>query len=174
MNTPQLSASPIGAPPALPLPDPDGTARLHLSGPVQVHIHVGQAASGVASPAEAQPATSSRRHPVLLALLGLALAGGGYWTGTRTAASPSAADAVAALAADPAPSLPPLPLGMPAAPGEVPQALRQQLARQPVVTPAPGTPGTANAPGGAAPGAGAPSAPTSGPAPARNPFGLGN
>ncbi len=127
----------------------DGTAHLRLSGPVQVHVHFGQAPQAAA---QAAP-TSPRRHPVALALLGLALAGGGYLAGSRHPELP--ANAGAAAFAPPATLPPPPDVPPPAMPqraGELPPALQQQLARPPVVTPPPG---------GAA-------------APARNPFGLGN
>ncbi len=130
-------------------PSAEGAAHLHLSGPVQVHVHFGPPPQATA-PA---PATSPRRHPVALALLGLALAGGGYLAGSRHPELP--ANAGAAALAPPA-TLPPLPdvspPAMPQRAGELPPALQQQLARAPVVTPPPG---------GAV-------------APARNPFGLGN
>lgn len=143
---------------------PDGMAQLHLSGPVQVHVHLGQAPG----PAVQSGSTSQRSSPVMLALLGLALAGGGYLAGTRHGAAPPPRADSASAAVDDLPPPPPLaplaalptaPASMaatasiqPAAPGDMPLALRQQLARPPVVTPPPGA----------------------APAPARNPFGLGN
>jgi len=138
-------------------PSAEGAAHLHLSGPVQVHVHFGP------PPQAAAPAlaTSPRRHPVALALLGLALAGGGYLAGSRNAGAPVHADTSGASLADalppapglllPVPPAAPLP-AQPARPGDIPPALQQQLARPGVVTP----------PSGAAA------------APARNPFGLGN
>lgn len=129
-------------------PSAEGAAHLHLSGPVQVHVHFGPPPQAAA---QAAP-TSPRRHLAMLALLGLALAGGGYLAGSRRPALPVGADAAGL---PPPAMLPPLPdVPLPAVPqraGELPPAL-QQLARPPVVTPPPG---------GAA-------------APARNPFGLGN
>lgn len=175
MSTPHLSVLPGGPVAPASTPGPDGTARLHLSGPVQVHVHFGPAAPASPAPSDARPATPQRRPLVPLALLGLALAGGGYWAGSRPAA-PVGADAAAAagaLAADPITALA-LPPGLPAVPGvpgEVPPALRQQLARPSVVTPPPGAPPAAKTAPAAGPTAGAGSAPA---APGRNPFGLGD
>ena len=156
MSAPQLSIitnDPVSGSPVQP-----GAAQMQLSGPVQVHIHLGHAgaAPDVAS------AASPQQHLILLGVLALALAGGGYFAGSRSTATPPRIEEVGALAGDPAPGLllPPTP-ALPGAPGELPLALRQQLARPPVVSP----PSGGSAP---APGAGALTAP------ARNAFGLGN
>ncbi len=139
-----------GANPSPPLdPSTEAAAHLHLAGPVQVHIHLGQASQ----PAAQAIAPNPRRFPAVVVLLGLALAGGGYLAGSRQTARPAHADAVGLPSAAMLPPPPDLSLPtMPPRPGELPPALQQQLARPPVVTPPPG--------GGAAP--------------ARNPFGLGN
>ena len=156
MSAPQLSIitnDPVSGSPVQP-----GAAQMQLSGPVQVHIHLGHAgaAPDVAS------AASPQQYPILLGVLALALAGGGYFAGSRSTPAPPRMEEVSALAADPAPGLlpPPTPVA-PGAPGELPLALRQQLARPPVVVPSPGSSPLAP---GAAPA----------PAPARNAFGLGN
>jgi len=154
MTSPNLSILHGGNPAPSSAHPQDGMAQLHLSGPVQVHVHLGQAPG----PAVQSGSTSQRPFPVMLALLGLALASGGYLAGTlHGAASPGASTAVDDLLLPP----PSAPLAaqptapastQPVAPGDMPLALRQQLARPPVVTPPPGA----------------------APAPARNPFGLGN
>ena len=160
MTSPQLS---IVQTEADPVPSPDGPAQVRLSGPVQVHIHLGHGASDPAAPLPSGAAAPQSQRPVLLGLLALALAGGGYFAGSRSTATPPRIEEVGALAADPAPGLlpPPMPT-LQGAPGELPLALRQQLARPPVVSPTPG---------GSAPTPGADTAPA---APARNAFGLGN
>jgi len=139
-----------GGNPAPPLdPSMQGATRLHLSGPVQVHVHLGQAPY----PTAQAVATNPRRFPFALALLGLVLAGGGYLAGSRHPVPPANADVAGLPSAAMLPSPPDALLpAMPQRPGELPLAMQQQLAHPPVVTPPPG--------GGAAP--------------ARNPFGLGN
>jgi len=158
MTTPNLSIPHGGSPASALSRSAEGAAQLHLSGPVQVHVRLGQAPG----PAVQSGSTSQRSFPVMLALIGLALAGGGYLAGTRHgAAPPPRADSASAAVDDLLPPPPSAPLAaqpaapaslQPAAPGDMPLALRQQLARPPVVTPPPGA----------------------APAPARNPFGLGN
>ena len=155
MSAPQLSIitnDPVSGNPVQP-----GAAQMQLSGPVQVHIHLGHAG---AAPAVAS-AASPQQYPILLGVLALALAGGGYFAGSRSTAAPPGIAEVGLLAADPAPGLPPPTPVAPGAPGELPLALRQQLARPPVVVPSPGSSPLAP---GAAPA----------PSPARNAFGLGN
>ena len=127
----------------------EGAAHLHLSGPVQVHVHLGHPPQAAAQAV----ATNPCRFPFALALLGIALAGGGYLAGARHPASPANAELAGLPSAAMLPSPPEAPLpALPQRAGELPPALQQQLARPPVVTPPPG---------GA-------------PAPGRNPFGLGN
>ena len=157
MTSPNLSVLHGGEPAASLAPAQDATAQLNLHGPVQVHVHLGHGGPAAGHPISSAP----RRHPLLPILLGLALAGGGYLAGSRTAGAPVHADIAGAALADallPPPSLPlpvppaaPLP-AQPARPGDLPPALQQQLARPGIVTPPPGAAA----------------------APARNPFGLGN
>ncbi len=151
MTTPQLSllqgsTSPEPAAAAHP------TIQLQPSPGMVVHIHLGTAAP--TDRATASPAV--RRHPVLTGLAALALLGGGYLAGSRRSETLAEAGPFASLTA---PSM--LPLTRPGPIGEIPQAVRDQLARPPVIS----------HPGGAAAG---PSGGTPGGAPARNPFGLGN
>ncbi len=161
MSTPHLSILPGGtaaaaAESALDGAAQNGATQLHLPGPVQVHIHLGQASAPGAQATQATQAAPLRR-PVLLTLFGLMLIGGGCAFGILNAAAPPRVGAIEAVPSNPLP-LPPPP---PNATTELPLGLRQQLARPPVLIPPPGTapptPGTA---------------PPSGPA--RNPFGLGN
>ena len=159
MTNPQLS---IVQTEADPVPSPDGPAQVRLSGPVQVHIHLGHGAPGPAAPLPSGAAAPQSQRPVLLGLLALALAGGGYLAGSRSTPPPPSVSEVGMLAADPAPNLLPPTPALPGPPGEIPPALRQQLARPPVVSPPPGSPASS-------PSAGAVPA-----APARNAFGLGN
>ena len=165
MTSPQLSIIPNDAvsAPVTEHPMQHGAAQLQLSGPVQVHIHLGHGGSAPALGSAVSSATPPQQYPILLGVLALALAGGGYFAGSRSTATPPRIEEVGALAADPAPGLllPATP-ALPGAPGELPLALRQQLARPPVVS----LPSGGSAP---APGAGVPP-----PAPARNAFGLGN
>ena len=146
MSTPQLSVVPAEAT-ASTMSQPatqHGTMQLHLPSGAHVHIHLGAAPA-----ADVQPALGRRVSVVPLVLAGLALLGGGYLAGSRGPAARAGDDGSGAPAS--ASLLPPAP-DLPAAPGELPPALRTQLARPPVVTPPPGATG----------------------APARNPFGLGN
>lgn len=150
MTGPNLSLLHGGDPAPAPGALADGATRLHLSGPVQVHIHLGQAPAHTTS---ADAAANPRRFPLVLALVGLALAGGGYLAGSRHPAVPPVADTAglppsATLPMPPDTPLPPLPQRA----TELPSAMQQQLARPPVVTPPPGSPA----------------------APGRNAFGLGN
>lgn len=165
MTNPQLSIiqNDAASAPVVASPAQHGTAQLQLSGPVQVHIHLGHGASAPASGSAVSPATPAQQYPILLGMLALALVGGGYFAGSCSTASPPRIEEVGTLAADPAPGLllPPTP-ALPAVPGELPLALRQQLARPLVVSPTPG---------GSVPAPGAGTAPA---APARNAFGLGN
>ena len=121
-----------------------GSTQLHLPAGAHVHIHLGAAPA-----ADVQPALNRRVSVVPLVLAGLALLGGGYLAGSRGPAARAGDDGSGVLAS--ASPLPPAP-DLPASPGELPPALRAQLARPPVVTPSPGAAG----------------------APARNPFGFGN
>lgn len=138
-----------------PASQPDGAAsqgstQLHLPAGAHIHLHLG----AVPAPA-VQPGAGYRISAVPLVLAGLALLGGGYLAGSHGPTARTGDDGSGALAS--ASPLPPAP-DLPAAPGELPPALRAQLARPPVVTPPPGAsaaPGTAGAP-------------------ARNPFGLSN
>lgn len=157
MNGPHLSVLHGGEPAAALASAQDATARLNLHGPVQVHVHLGHVAPSAGPPGPAVP----RRSVVLPVLLGLALAGGGYLAGSRTAGAPVHAGAAGPALADALPPIPSYPVpvqplaplpAQPARPGDVPPALLQQLARPGVVTPPPGAAA----------------------APARNPFGLGN
>lgn len=145
MSTPQLNIVPAEAA-ASPAPHA-ATQReamgLNFPAGAQVHIHL-----GAAPVAAVQPVAAHRRSPVPLVLAGLVLFGGGYLAGSRGTTMRAGDDGPSALASA---SLPPVP-ELPAAPGEIPPALRAQLARPPVVTPPPGGVG----------------------APVRNPFGLGN
>lgn len=144
---------------ASPGPQHDGTAsqgtmQLNLPAGAQVHVHLGTALSGAAGAASPAPAASARRGPVTLVLAGVALLGAGYLAGSRTAAPRAGGDGVAApLAASALIPAPESPQG-----ADIPQALREQLARPPVVMPAPGAPMPANRAG----------------APPRNAFGLGD
>ncbi len=150
MTMPNVSVLHGGDPAPAPGPSVEGAVHLHLSGPVQVHVHLGHPPQAAAQAV----ATNPRRFPFALALLGLALAGGGYLAGVRHPASPANADLAGLPSAAMLPPMPEAPLpALPQRAGELPPpALQQQLARVPVVTPPPG---------GA-------------PAPGRNPFGLGN
>lgn len=151
MTGPNLSLLHGGDPAPAPSSLVDGAAHLHLSGPVQVHIHLGSAPHDTALPSAAK---SPRRFPIALALLGLALAGGGgYLAGSRQPAPPASADTTGLPSAAmlPMPPDPPLP-ALPQRANELPPAIQQQLARPPVVTPPPGSPAASG----------------------RNPFGLGN
>ena len=165
MTNPQLSViqNDAASAPVIASPVQHGTAQLQLSGPVQVHVHLGHGGSAPALGSAVSPATPPQQYPILLGVLALALAGGGYFAGSRSTATPPRIEEVGALAADPAPGLlpPPTP-ALPGVAGELPLALRQQLARPPVVSPPSG---------GSAPTPGAGAAPA---APARNAFGLGN
>lgn len=164
MTSPQLSIIPNDAAPAPVTGHPvqHGTAQLQLTGPVQVHIHLGQGGSAPALGSAVSSVTPPRPYPIFLSVLALALAGGGYFAGSRSTAAPPRIEEASALAMDPgAGLLPPTP-ALPGAPGELPLALRQQLARPPVVSPPPG---------GSAPVSSAGAPPS---APARNAFGLGN
>lgn len=154
MSTPQLSVVPAEAPAStMSQPAPrHGAMELHIPAGTHVHVHLGGAPATLA-----QPAAASRRSPVALALAGLALLGGGYLVGTRSTAARNGGDGSGFPTS--ASVLPPAPEA-PSALGDIPQALREQLARPPVVTPPPGTPSPVNR---TAPGA-----------PARNPFGLSN
>jgi len=150
MTGPNLSLLHGGDPAPTPSSLVDGAAHLHLSGPVQVHIHLGPAPHDTALPSAAK---GPRRFPFMLALLGLALAGGGYFAGTRHPAPPASADTAGLPPSAMLPVPPDLPLpALPQRANELPPAIQQQLARPPVVTPPPGSPA----------------------APGRNPFGLGN
>lgn len=154
MSTPQLSVVPAEAT-ASTMSQPatqHGTMQLHLPPGAHVHIHLGAVPATIA-----QPAAASRRSPVALALAGLALLGGGYLVGTRSMAARSGGDGPGFPTS--ASVLPPAPEA-PSALGDIPQALREQLARPPVITPPPGAPSPVNR---TAPGA-----------PAHNPFGLSN
>jgi len=152
MTTPQLSLlqSSTSPEPAAEAAAAHPTIQLQPSPGMVVHIHLGTAAPS--DRVTASPAV--RRHPVLTGLAALALLGGGYLAGSRRSEAPAEASPFAALTA---PSILPL---TPGPIGEIPQAVRDQLARPPVIS----------HPGGAAAG------PSGGPpgAPARNPFGLGN
>jgi len=145
MSTPQLNIVPAEAA-ASPVPHA-ATQReamgLNLPAGAQVHIHL-----GAAPVAAVQPVAAHWRSPVPLVLAGLVLFGAGYLAGSRGTTMRAGDDGPSALASS---SLPPVP-ELPAAPGEIPPALRAQLARPPVVTPPPGAAA----------------------APVRNPFGLGN
>lgn len=150
MTGPNLSLLHGGDPASAPAAVADGAARLHLSGPVQVHIHLGQAPTHTTT---ADVAASPRRFPLALALVGLALAGGGYLAGSRHPATTPVADAAGLPPSATLPMPPDIPLPpLPQRANELPPALQQQLARPPVVTPPPGSLA----------------------APGRNPFGLGN
>jgi len=150
MTAPNLSLLHGGDPAPASSSLMDGAAHLHLSGPVQVHIHLGPAPHDTALPSAAK---SPRRLPILAVLAGLAFAGGGYLAGSRHPAPPASADTAGPppSAMLPVPPDPPLP-ALPKQANELPPAIQQQLARPPVVTPPPGSPA----------------------APGRNPFGLGN
>ena len=150
MSTPQLSGVPAEAT-ASTMSQPatqHGTMQLHL--PSGAHIHLGAAPT-----AAVQPALRRRVSVVPLVLAGLALLGGGYLAGSRGPAARAGDDGSGALASTSL--LPPAP-DLPAAPGELPPALRAQLARPPVVTLPPGASATPGGAGGSA----------------RNPFGLSN
>lgn len=152
MTTPQLSLlqGSTSTAPAVEAAAAHPTIHLQPSPGMVVHIHLGTAAP--ADRVTALPAV--RRHPVLIGLAALTLLGGGYLAGSRRSDAPAEASPFAALTA---PSVLPLAPGLT---GEIPQAVRDQLARPPIIS----------HPGGAAAG------PSGGPpgAPARNPFGLGN
>ncbi len=152
MTTPQLillQGSTSSAPAVEPAAA-HATVQLQPSPDMVVHIHLGTAAPTGHVTASAPV----RRHPVLTGLAALALLGGGYLAGSRRSDAPVEASPLAALTA---PSVLPLTPGLT---GEIPQAVRDQLARPPVIS----------RPGGAAAGS------SGGPpgTPARNPFGLGN
>lgn len=157
MNTSSLSLMP-GSAPSAPQPDggpSQGFTQLQLPAGAHVHIHLGTLpVPGAAPVIAAQPVAGQRLSRVSLAVAGLALLGGGYLAGSRGTAARAGGDSPGTLVSSPLPLAPDLP----PAPGEIPPALRAQLARPPVVTP---PPGAAAAPGGTG-------------APVRNPFGLGN
>ena len=150
MTGPNLSLLHGGDPNPSPDPSREGAAQLHLSGPVQVHIHLGPSPNDTALPSAAK---NPRRFPIVLALLGLALAGGGYLAGSRHPVPPANADTAGLPPSAMLPVPPDVPLpALPQRASELPPAIQQQLARPPAVTPPPGSPA----------------------APGRNPFGLGN
>ena len=129
MTTPHLNVldgrPPDARPPTIP---PDDPAQLQVSGPVQVHIHLG------AIPGPATPPPHPPRTVVWPVLLGVALLGGGYVAGLRSATPPLEPAGASAPGNG---TLPPPPSMAPQAPS-IPPALRQPLSRPPVVTPPPG------------------------------------
>ena len=139
MTTPHLNVldgrQPNARPSATPAGDP---AHLQVSGPVQVHVHIG------GPPAPGTPPPRSLRSVVWPVLLGAVLLGGGYAAGRRGATAPVEP---AGASVPENGTLPPPPLLNQAAPA-IPPALRRPLSQPPTITPPPGAAPSARNPFG--------------------------